>query len=69
MCSAPKPKAQPLPPARALSRAPQYSAVLDGTTAALQGSRAQRSTVVNPSGQVRQAPTATLGGSSVVLGG
>lgn len=67
MCSAPKPKVQPLPPARSLARVPQY--IFDARRLVPPGSAASRSTVTNPTGAPGAAPTATLGGSPVVLGG
>lgn len=69
MCIAPKPpKPQPLPPPRALAKAPSYAGVAAGLPSAAT-SRASRTTVVNPDGIIVAAPTANLGGSSVVLGG
>lgn len=66
MCGGSKPKAQPLPPPRALARAPQRIVPSQRPTT---GAYASRSTVVNPNGVVNAAPTAQLGGSGVVLGG
>lgn len=69
MCTAPKPKIQPLPPQRALARAPQRIRAYGQRTT--QGAQSTRSTVVNPDGVIVRAPTAVLGGSrqTVVLGG
>lgn len=69
MCIAPKPpKPQPLPPPRALAKAPSYAGVARAIPPSAT-SGAKRTTVVNPDGIIVAAPTANLGGSSVVLGG
>lgn len=54
---------EPLPPPRALARAPSYVAPVLGDSAT------SRSTILNADGVIARAPRARLGGSSVILGG
>jgi hypothetical protein len=71
MCSAPSPPPpQDLPPPRALARAPKRASVRSDTTARMTArAGASRQTLMNVDGVVRRAPTASLGGNPVVLGG
>jgi len=48
---------------RALARQPMNRPI------SVEGNSRQRTTVRNPDGQVRRAPTAALGGQGIVLGG
>lgn len=70
MCTpkSPPPPA-PLPPPRQMAKAPNRAGIEARTRQRITAGTSQRQTLVNVDGVVRQAPTATLGGGPVVLGG